>query len=282
MIDDFTLEHLAVLFGGEQSLRSVLDPFHEIRSEGIFVVDEWLDADARRRYSINGRDLCPPGRGITEPVLKAQFTEIDFLQFMAIRPDMAWELERAYTDDDPDTEADDAAAAPRQVPRLLDEKALMDLDALVPAFADMLRRRLPARGQWYAINDTKFAPQREQEEESASTAAVQRPAPASASSQATVTPPSPAATAVHKVGRYNLPLTAVIKQAERKAADSNDWQSVWAALADVATSPSRPAPLLGYVESEGVKYQTDNATQPVAYLSREAFRKRFARVRGRG
>jgi hypothetical protein len=34
---------------------------------------------------------------------------------------------------------------------------------------------------------------------------------------------------------------------------------------------------MGYVEEEGVQYRTDDAEQPVAYLTRAAFRKRFAR-----
>lgn len=83
----------------------------------------------------------------------------------------------------------------------------------------------------------------------------------------------------HSIKRRADPLAAVLAEAQRQALNSTDWLSVWAALVKVASSPSRPPPLLGYVEGEGVKYQTDDAEKPDGWLSRDAFRKRFSRKR---
>ena len=82
----------------------------------------------------------------------------------------------------------------------------------------------------------------------------------------------------HKTKRRADPLAAVLTEAQRCALDATDGASVWAALVRLAESASRPAPLLGYVEAEGVKYRSDKAQAPDAYLSRDAFRKRFERA----
>lgn len=73
------------------------------------------------------------------------------------------------------------------------------------------------------------------------------------------------------------PLAAVLSTARAKALDPNDWQSGWAALVVLAQSPVRPAPLLGYSEGEGVKYQKDDANEPIGWLTRDAYRKRQRR-----
>ena len=81
----------------------------------------------------------------------------------------------------------------------------------------------------------------------------------------------------HKPKRRADPLAAVLAEAKRLALDPTDWQSVWAALVKLAEPASRPPPLVGYTEGEGVHYRVDDLAQPVNCLSREAFRKRFAR-----
>jgi hypothetical protein len=83
---------------------------------------------------------------------------------------------------------------------------------------------------------------------------------------------------VHKQRRRADALAAVIDTAKQLATAPNDWTSIWAALVVLAQKPSRPAPLLGYTEGEGVKYQTDNAERPDGWLTRDAFRKRFERA----
>lgn len=72
-------------------------------------------------------------------------------------------------------------------------------------------------------------------------------------------------------------LGAVLVQAEALALDPTDWQSGWAQLVLLAQSSERPAPLMGYVEGEGVKYQKDSASEPIGWLTREAYRKRRQR-----
>lgn len=73
------------------------------------------------------------------------------------------------------------------------------------------------------------------------------------------------------------PLAAVIRRAEVSSLDATDWNSVWAEIVKMAQSPQRPAPLLGYVEGEGVKYSVDGVDSPVQFLRRDAFRKRHER-----
>jgi len=78
----------------------------------------------------------------------------------------------------------------------------------------------------------------------------------------------------HRAG----PLDAVLSEAKRQAVDPTDWLSVWAALVALAEPATRPSPLMGYVEGEGVQYRTDNAGSPVGYLTRDALRLRFKRM----
>lgn len=83
----------------------------------------------------------------------------------------------------------------------------------------------------------------------------------------------------HSIGSRGNVISSVLAHAKKQALDPTNWQSVWAALVSLAQSTDRPAPLLGYVEKEGVKYQTDDEVDPVGWLRREAFRKRFKRAR---
>jgi hypothetical protein len=89
--------------------------------------------------------------------------------------------------------------------------------------------------------------------------------------------PTEAAVSTHTTKRRADPLAAVLNQAKLQALDAADWTSAWAALVALAQPTTRPAPLLGYVEGEGVKYQADDASQPIGWLKRDAFRKRFKR-----
>jgi hypothetical protein len=84
-------------------------------------------------------------------------------------------------------------------------------------------------------------------------------------------------TQTHELKRRDDALAAVLDLAKKKALDAKSWQSVWASLVALAQSSDRPAPLLGYTEGEGVKYQTDNADKPDGWLTREAYRARFNR-----
>lgn len=61
------------------------------------------------------------------------------------------------------------------------------------------------------------------------------------------------------IGTRSNPLKAVIEKAKSSAADPSDNHSVWAALVKLAQDANRPAPLLGYADAEGVKWD-DNGT----------------------
>lgn len=70
-------------------------------------------------------------------------------------------------------------------------------------------------------------------------------------------------------------LTAVIATAMGQALDSADYHSVWAELVKLASSPNRPAPLLGFAEGEGVKYQGDD---DVEFFKKNNLRNRMQRA----
>lgn len=72
-------------------------------------------------------------------------------------------------------------------------------------------------------------------------------------------------------------LSAVIKLACKEALDPDDWPSVWAALVALAEKDDRPAPLMGYVEGEGIKYKKDGEEHGIGYLTRDNFRQRCGR-----
>ena len=85
---------------------------------------------------------------------------------------------------------------------------------------------------------------------------------------------------VHKLATKTHALAAVIEKARQSAADANDYQSVWAALVRIAQSPERPAPIIGYVDTEGVKYQTAEREEP-KYFTKKALKERFSRAQAR-
>lgn len=83
----------------------------------------------------------------------------------------------------------------------------------------------------------------------------------------------------HKLeNRRTHALTAVITTAKKSAVDATDYQSVWAALVELAELPSRPAPILGYAEIEGIKYRADKAANGVAFFNKDALRKMMGRA----
>jgi hypothetical protein len=69
-------------------------------------------------------------------------------------------------------------------------------------------------------------------------------------------------------------LDAVIEDARHAARNRDDPQQCWAQLVSIADSKNRPAPLLGYADSDGVKYQGEH---DVKFLNKSAFYKRLAR-----
>ncbi len=70
-----------------------------------------------------------------------------------------------------------------------------------------------------------------------------------------------AATKSHRIGTRTNILAPVIELAKSKAILIDDASSVWAVLVQLAESKDRPAPLLGFVDGEGVKYQGENGPE---------------------
>lgn len=84
---------LAELFGGTFRLKELLEPFHELRDDGIYRTE--LSDEGRRKA-----------------VLPIPFTEKGLSAFLVIRPDLAWDIEQRYTCDKP----------PGAVARLVDKQ----------------------------------------------------------------------------------------------------------------------------------------------------------------
>lgn len=82
----------------------------------------------------------------------------------------------------------------------------------------------------------------------------------------------PSTGTTHRMNTRVHPLRAVMDAAKAAAVSSTDYHSVWAALVRLAEADSRPAPLLGYVEGEGVKYQTD---KDIKFFTKDALRKQM-------
>lgn len=85
----------------------------------------------------------------------------------------------------------------------------------------------------------------------------------------------PAAEArTHRIGTRANALNHVIEKAKLAASDSDDYQCVWAELVKLADSSTRPAPLLGYSEGEGLKYQDYSC---IRFLTKKALKQRMNR-----
>ncbi|WP_146749802.1 hypothetical protein [Paraburkholderia bryophila] len=65
----------------------------------------------------------------------------------------------------------------------------------------------------------------------------------------------------HAIGTRSNPLRAVIEKAKSSAADPSDIHSVWASLVKLAQNTNRPAPLLGYADVEGVKWDANGTVK---------------------
>ncbi|KAF1038636.1 hypothetical protein BLA23254_07279 [Burkholderia lata] len=80
------------------------------------------------------------------------------------------------------------------------------------------------------------------------------------------------------IGTRSNPLKAVIDIAKSSAADQSDIHSVWAAFVKLAQDANRPAPLLGYADAEGVKWD-DNGT--VKFFTKRNLADRVRRAKAR-
>lgn len=80
----------------------------------------------------------------------------------------------------------------------------------------------------------------------------------------------------HRTKSRRHVLTAIIELASEQATTPDDYHSVWATLVRLAEHSTRPAPLLGYAEEEGIKYQTDKG---IEFFTKGALRSRMNRKR---
>jgi len=82
----------------------------------------------------------------------------------------------------------------------------------------------------------------------------------------------------HTLGTRSNPLTAVIEKAKSSATNPDDMHSVWAEFVKLAQASNRPAPLLGFADAEGVKWD-NNGT--VKFISKKNFADRLRRASAR-
>lgn len=80
------------------------------------------------------------------------------------------------------------------------------------------------------------------------------------------------------IGTRSNPLKAVIDIARSTAADQGDIHPVWVAFVKLAQDANRPAPLLGYADAEGVKWD-DNGT--VKFFTKRNLADRVRRAKAR-
>lgn len=82
----------------------------------------------------------------------------------------------------------------------------------------------------------------------------------------------------HILGTRSNPLKAIIDKAKESATDQADPHSIWAALVQLAQSKNPPAPLVGFADAEGVKWD-DSGT--VKFLTKKALGDRLRRAKAR-
>ena len=84
--------------------------------------------------------------------------------------------------------------------------------------------------------------------------------------------------AIHRIQTKDNLMKPVIELAKQTAIDSASPSSVWAELVKLAEDDKRPAPLLGFVDGEGVKYQGQDG--PTFFTSKN-LRDRMRRERNK-
>lgn len=101
-------------------------------------------------------------------------------------------------------------------------------------------------------------------------------APEKAATAVSSAPQSQAVTKTHRLnGRENI-LDPVIQLARKNAIDPDSPQSAWTEFVRMAESSDMPAPLIGYVEGEGVKYR--GSTDETEFLTKKNFAARVRRM----
>lgn len=89
-----------------------------------------------------------------------------------------------------------------------------------------------------------------------------------------VSVPLAARITTHRIETRSNILSPIIEMAKQTASSPGNYQSVWAELVKLADSANRPAPLIGYSDGEGVKYQDSIG---VKFFTKDALKKRMKR-----
>jgi len=129
------LAQVETLFGGLETFARMLGNLHEYRpGDGVYVAKYWHEEANRFHDLPDGLRLAPAGHpGYLKPIIGTQITERQLLRFLAIRPDLAWEIEKRFTNDKgPDD--------PKDLPHPLDAEALASLRKVDISLGDMVER----------------------------------------------------------------------------------------------------------------------------------------------
>lgn len=84
-----------------------------------------------------------------------------------------------------------------------------------------------------------------------------------------------AAARIHRSPGRRHRLAHIIAAAKEATTQPDNYHAVWDELVRIAEQPKPPAPLIGYVDSEGVKYRSDTDKVPVKFFTKEALRKQM-------
>ncbi len=93
-----------------------------------------------------------------------------------------------------------------------------------------------------------------------------------ATAQPAVMADAPTRTVRRKLKSKRHALEHVIVIAKNAASEPDSYLSVWPVMVRLAETPNPPAPLIGYVEGEGIKYQADKG---VKFFTKGALRKQM-------
>lgn len=106
MFTTYTLADLEVLFEGRDKLEAVLEPFHELRPDGIWVSNDARLKSWREAFGVGepvpmDHLLIVGQQSVNTPVLPAVFSERDLARFLSVRSVIALSLQNRFCNDKP-------------------------------------------------------------------------------------------------------------------------------------------------------------------------------------
>jgi hypothetical protein len=133
-------------------------------------------------------------------------------------------------------------------------------------FFSLLDIYLPDLNQWLAVEEPKIGKFPESESQS------------NANSSRIVGEVVKASSVSHQLTKRTNILNPVIELAKKNSLQPHDTASIFSALVQLANMKDKPAPLLGFVDEEGVKYQGPNK---VEFFTLKNLRDRMSRAKKR-